>query len=51
MRRRRAKRWAGNPKTTAREMCAEMMVTDLDAARRHALLLAHGYNPNAAKEN
>ena len=39
------------PATTAREMCAEMMVTDLDAARRHALLLAHGYNPNAAKEN
>ena len=39
------------PETTAREMCAEMMVTDLDAARRHALLLAHGYNPNAAKEN
>ena len=38
------------PETTAREMCAEMIVTDLDAARRHALLLAHGYNPNATKE-
>jgi GDPmannose 4,6-dehydratase len=38
------------PETTAQEMCAEMMATDLDAARRHALLIAHGYNLNARKE-
>jgi GDPmannose 4,6-dehydratase len=39
------------PETTAQEMCAEMMATDLDAARRHALLIAHGYNLNASKED
>jgi GDPmannose 4,6-dehydratase len=39
------------PETTAQEMCAEMMATDLDAARRHALLIAHGYDLNAAKED
>jgi GDPmannose 4,6-dehydratase len=38
------------PKTTAQEMCAEMIVTDLDAARRHALLLAHGFNSGAKRE-
>ncbi len=30
------------PKTTAREMCAEMVAGDLAAARRHALLRVHG---------
>ncbi len=30
------------PVITAREMCAEMVVEDLKAARRHALLKAHG---------
>jgi GDPmannose 4,6-dehydratase len=30
------------PEITAQEMCAEMMVEDLKAARRHALLRAHG---------
>jgi GDPmannose 4,6-dehydratase len=39
------------PETTAQEMCAEMIATDLEAARRHALLIAHGYNLNAAKED
>ncbi len=38
------------PQTTAREMCAEMIHTDLAAARRDALLMAHGYNPNVVKE-
>jgi GDPmannose 4,6-dehydratase len=38
------------PQTTAREMCSEMMAGDLDTARRHALLRAHGYNPSVAKE-
>jgi GDPmannose 4,6-dehydratase len=30
------------PEITAREMCAEMVAEDLKAARRHALLKAHG---------
>lgn len=38
------------PATTAREMCAEMMCTDLETARRNSLLMAHGYNPNVVKE-
>jgi GDPmannose 4,6-dehydratase len=38
------------PETTAREMCAEMMCADLETARRDALLMAHGYNPNVVKE-
>ncbi|SEL28415.1 GDPmannose 4,6-dehydratase [Roseovarius nanhaiticus] len=32
------------PKITAREMCAEMVEADLSAARRHALLTAHGFD-------
>ena len=31
------------PEITAREMCAEMVAEDLDAARRHALLKKHGF--------
>ena len=31
------------PEITAREMCAEMVAADLAAARRHALLLRHGF--------
>ena len=32
------------PEITAREMCAEMVVADLAAAQRHALLKAHGHD-------
>ncbi|MCQ0091594.1 GDP-mannose 4,6-dehydratase [Roseovarius sp. M141] len=32
------------PEITAREMCAEMVAEDLRAARRQALLSAHGYD-------
>ncbi len=32
------------PEITAREMCAEMVAGDLRAARREALLAAHGYD-------
>ena len=32
------------PEITAREMCAEMVATDLEAARRHAFLKLHGYD-------
>lgn len=35
------------PEITAKEMCAEMVVSDLDKARRHALLTEHGYNAHA----
>lgn len=39
------------PEITAREMCAEMIAADLDIARGHALLKAHGYNPPVTLEN
>lgn len=39
------------PKVTAREMCSEMMKADLETARRHAFLKAHGYNPAITREN
>ncbi|MGD9470729.1 MAG: GDP-mannose 4,6-dehydratase [Novosphingobium sp.] len=39
------------PEITAREMCAEMVATDLDAARSHALLKAHGFNSPVSLEN
>lgn len=32
------------PQITAQEMCAEMIVQDLRAAKRHALLKEHGYD-------
>ncbi len=32
------------PEITAREMCAEMVASDLRAARREALLASHGYD-------
>jgi GDPmannose 4,6-dehydratase len=41
--------WA--PRTTARELCAEMMQADLDAARRSALLTAHGYPSDMSRED
>ncbi len=39
------------PQVTARAMCAEMMVSDLDSARRHALLRAHGYMSSMPQES
>jgi len=32
------------PEITVEEMCAEMVASDLDQAKRHALLRAHGHN-------
>ena len=41
----RAKERLGwEPQIGVREMCAEMVAEDLDAARRHALLKAHGHD-------
>jgi GDPmannose 4,6-dehydratase len=38
------------PEITVEEMCAEMVASDLDTARRHALLNAHGHHVSVAKE-
>lgn len=39
------------PEVTVREMCAEMVASDLLTARRHALLKQHGYDVPMTKEN
>ncbi len=38
------------PEITAQEMCAEMVVSDLDDAKRHALLKKYGYSVNMSVE-
>lgn len=38
------------PEITAQEMCAEMVAEDLKAARRHALLKAHGHETAVSVE-
>ncbi len=38
------------PEISVEEMCAEMVAADLDTARRHALLAAHGHHVFVAKE-
>jgi GDPmannose 4,6-dehydratase len=38
------------PEITARQMCAEMVADDLEAARRHALLKAHGHHVAVTRE-
>ena len=38
------------PEITAKEMCAEMVVNDLDKARRQALLVEHGYSAHVPVE-
>ncbi|HET9821637.1 MAG TPA: GDP-mannose 4,6-dehydratase [Burkholderiaceae bacterium] len=38
------------PEITAQQMCAEMVAEDLDAARRLALLKAHGHAVSVARE-
>jgi GDPmannose 4,6-dehydratase len=38
------------PEITVEEMCAEMVAADLEEARRHALLKAHGHHVAVAKE-
>ncbi|MBL4909533.1 MAG: GDP-mannose 4,6-dehydratase [Alteromonadaceae bacterium] len=39
------------PQITVEEMCAEMVQNDLDKAKQHALLKAHGHNVNVAVES
>jgi GDPmannose 4,6-dehydratase len=38
------------PEITVQQMCAEMVATDLDEAKKHALLKKHGYNLNVSVE-
>ncbi len=38
------------PEITVEEMCAEMVASDLEAARRHALLKSHGHHVSVSKE-
>jgi GDPmannose 4,6-dehydratase len=39
------------PEITVQEMCAEMVASDLDTAKRHALLKAHGYDLSVSMES
>ena len=39
------------PEITVEEMCAEMVASDLDKAKRHALLKGHGFDISVAREN
>jgi len=38
------------PEITVEEMCAEMVASDLDKAKRHALLKAYGHHVSVSKE-
>jgi GDPmannose 4,6-dehydratase len=38
------------PEITVQEMCAEMVAEDLKAAKRHALLKAHGHDISVSVE-
>lgn len=38
------------PEITVEEMCAEMVASDLDTARQHALLKSHGHRVSVSKE-
>jgi GDPmannose 4,6-dehydratase len=40
--------WA--PEITVEDMCAEMVASDLEAAKCHALLMSHGHRVTLAKE-
>jgi GDPmannose 4,6-dehydratase len=39
-----------SPEITVEEMCAEMVATDLEAAKQHALLKANGFDVNVSVE-
>ena len=39
------------PEITAQEMCAEMVASDLEAAKQHALLKSHGFVINVSLES
>lgn len=39
------------PEITVEEMCAEMVANDINKAKQHALLKAHGFDVSISKEN
>jgi len=39
------------PEISVEEMCAEMVASDLETAKRYALLQSHGFDVSVAKEN
>jgi GDPmannose 4,6-dehydratase len=39
------------PEITVQAMCSEMVASDLDEARRHALLISHGFEINVSLES
>ncbi len=39
------------PEITVEEMCAEMVASDLNKAKQHAILKQHGFDVSVAKEN
>jgi GDPmannose 4,6-dehydratase len=45
------KRLGWTPQITAREICTEMTKEDLEGAKKHALLLSHGYKAPVKLEN
>ena len=47
---RAAEKLGWTPEITAQQMCAEMVAEDLQAAKRHALLKSHGYEPSVSGE-
>jgi len=38
------------PEITVQQMCAEMVATDLEEAKKHAILKKHGYQPSVSVE-
>ena len=38
------------PEITVEQMCAEMVASDLEIARRHAILESHGHHVSVSKE-
>ncbi len=38
------------PEITVEQMCAEMVASDLEIARRHAILASHGHHVSVSKE-
>ena len=38
------------PEITVQQMCAEMVAADFEEAKKHAILKAHGYQPNVSIE-
>ena len=44
------KKLGWEPRISVEEMCAEMVASDLEQARQHALLKEHGYDIQMTRE-